>query len=51
MLFRSREVENAYRAVINNYYNPRETLYEYAQEINNEIDRKRSEFKLPLKED
>ena len=41
-----REVENAYRAVINNNYNAKETLYSYAQNINNEIDRKRSEFNL-----
>ena len=41
-----REVENAYRAVINNNYNAKETLYAYAQNINNEIDRKRSEFNL-----
>ena len=41
-----REVENAYRAVINNNYNAKETLYKYAQNINNEIDRKRSEFGL-----
>ena len=41
-----REIENAYRAVINNNYNAKETLYSYAQNINNEIDRKRSEFNL-----
>ena len=41
-----REVENAYRSVINNNYNAKETLYRYAQNINNEIDRKRSEFNL-----
>lgn len=41
-----REVENAYRAVINNNYNAKETLYKYAQNINNEIDRKRAEFNL-----
>ena len=41
-----REVENAYRAVINNNFNAKETLYAYAQNINNEIDRKRSEFNL-----
>ena len=44
-----REVENAYRTVINNNVNAKETLYKYAQNINNEIDRKRSEFGLPLK--
>jgi len=41
-----REVENAYRSVINNLYNAKETLYRYAQNINNEIDRKRKEFNL-----
>lgn len=44
-----REIENAYRQVINNYYNPREVLYEYAEKINVEIDRKRTEFGLKLK--
>lgn len=43
-----REVENAYRKVINNLVNAKETLYEYAQNIQNEIDRKRKEFNLPL---
>ena len=46
-----REVENAYRTVINNNVNAKETLYKYAQNINNEIDRKRSEFGLPLKDE
>lgn len=46
-----REMENAFRAVINNLYNARETLYEYAQLIDNEINRKRSEFDLPLLSD
>lgn len=41
-----REIENAYRKVINNLYNPREVLFEYAEKINNEIDRKREEFDL-----
>ena len=44
-----REIENAYRQVINNLINAREVLYEYANKINNEIDRKRSEFNLPLR--
>ena len=43
-----REVENAFREVINNKVNAKETLYEYANNINNEIDRKRGEFGLPL---
>lgn len=42
-----REVENAYREVINNYYNARETLFEYCGNINDEINRKRKEFDLP----
>lgn len=46
-----REVENAYRMVINNLFNAKETLYEYAQNIQNEIDRKRKEFNLPLASD
>jgi len=41
-----REMENAYRQVINKLYNPREVLFEYAEKINNEIDRKREEFNL-----
>ena len=45
-----REVENAFRAVINNFYNARETLYEYALKIDLEINRKRKEFGLPLLE-
>ena len=43
-----REIENAYRQVINNGYNPREILYEYAGKIDVEIDRKRKEFGLDL---
>lgn len=46
-----REVENAYRKVINNYYNARETLYEYCGNINDEINRKRKEFDLPTLND
>lgn len=46
-----RELENAFREVINNLYNARETLYDYALIIDDEINRKRSEFDLPLLED
>ena len=46
-----REIENAYRSVINNNYNAKETLYKYAQNVNNEIDRKRKEFGLPTRHD
>lgn len=46
-----REIENAYREVINKFNNARETLYEYAQKIDTEINRKRNEFNLPLLSD
>ncbi len=46
-----REVENAFREVINNYYNARETLMEYCGNINDEINRKRKEFDLPTIEE
>lgn len=42
-----REIENAFRKVINQFYNARETLYEYCGNINDEINRKRKEFDLP----
>lgn len=42
-----REMENAYREVVNNYYNAREVLVEYCGNINDEINRKRKEFDLP----
>ncbi len=42
-----REIENAYREVINNNYNAREVLVEYCGNINDEINRKRKEFDLP----
>lgn len=45
------EIENAYREVINNYYNARETLVEYCGNINDEINRKRKEFDLPTLDD
>ena len=46
-----REMENAFRTVINTNQNARETLYEYSKLIDDEINRKRSEFNLPLKKD
>lgn len=46
-----REMENAFREVINNLYNARETLYEYSLLIDAEINRKRKEFGLPLLSD
>lgn len=42
-----RNLENAIREVINNDTNPRETLAEYVELINSEINRKREEFGLP----
>lgn len=45
-----REVENAFRVVINNNLNARETLREYCGNINDEINRKRKEFDLPTNE-
>ena len=42
-----RELENAFREVINNFYNPREILVQYSGIINDEINRKRKEFDLP----
>ena len=44
-----REMENAYRQVLNNLYNPREVLFEYCEKINLEIDRKRDEFDFELR--
>lgn len=47
-----RNLENAIREVINNDSNPRETLAEYVELIDSEIDRKREEFGLKrVKED
>ena len=42
-----RELENAFREVINNFYNPREILVQYSGKVNDEINRKRKEFDLP----
>ena len=42
----SRNLENAIREVITNDSNPRETLAEYVELIDSEIDRKREEFNL-----
>jgi len=41
-----RHLDNAFRLVINEYANPRETIYDYVQVINEEIDKKRREFGL-----
>lgn len=44
--FTSRHVENAFRKVVNNGDEPRETLLDYVEVIDNEIINKRKEFKL-----
>ncbi len=41
-----RHLDNAFRLVINEYANPRETIYDYVQTINDEIEKKRREFNL-----
>ena len=42
----TRNIYNAYRKVTVNNSNPREVLYKYNTEINNELERKREEFGL-----
>jgi len=42
--FTTRHINNAFRNVIYNYYNPRETLLRYNKDINNELSRKRIEL-------
>ena len=44
--YTGRNLENAFRYVVNNNENPRETLTNYIRQINSEINRKRSEFGL-----
>ena len=44
--YTGRNLENAFRYVVNNKTNPRETLDDYVRTINNEINRKRDEFGL-----
>lgn len=41
-----RHLDNAFRLVINEFSNPRETIYDYVQVINDEIEKKRREFNL-----
>lgn len=41
-----RYIDNAFRAVINENINPRDSLYEYTEKINIELTRKRKEFHL-----
>ena len=44
--YTGRNLENAFRYVVNNNENPRQTLTDYILSINNEINRKRDEFGL-----
>ncbi len=44
--YTGRNLENAFRFVVNNNENPRQTLTDYILSINNEINRKRDEFNL-----
>ena len=41
-----RHLDNAFRLVYNNSSNPKETIYDYVQVINDEITKKRNEFGL-----
>lgn len=45
--YTGRNVENAFRRVVNEDLNPREVLLEYVDLINSEITKKRKEFGLP----
>ena len=44
--YTGRNLENAFREVVNNKYNARQILQDYILTINSEIDRKREEFGL-----
>jgi len=44
--YTGRNLENAFRTVVNNNLNPRDTLNEYIVTINGELNRKRKEFGL-----
>lgn len=44
--YTGRNLENAFRTVVNNKLNPRETFSDYIITINRELDRKREEFGL-----
>lgn len=44
--YTGRNLENAFREVVNNNFNPRQILSDYIRTINSEIDRKREEFGL-----
>ena len=47
----SRSIVNAFRNVTNNYTNPREMLFYYNDQINDEIWRKRMEYNLYVPEE
>jgi len=46
-----RHIVNGTRKVINNHDDARETLIDYTRKINEELTRKRQEFKLPVNQD
>jgi len=46
--YTGRNLENAFREVVNKNLNPREVLTEYVIKINKEITKKRQEFGLPM---
>jgi hypothetical protein len=46
----TRNVMNAFREVVNNYENPRDTLMTYNRDINDEITRKRENLGLDTEE-
>jgi hypothetical protein len=48
--FLPRHINNAFRSVVVNEAEPRETLITYAGIINEELNEKRSEFGLPVYE-
>jgi hypothetical protein len=45
--FTGRHVSNAFRTVVNNMADPRETLWDFVETINSELINKRREFGLP----
>lgn len=49
--YTTRHMTNAVRKVTNDKTDPRETLLDYARTINEEINKKRLEFGLPIDEE
>lgn len=49
--YTGRNLENAFRTVVNNNLNPRDTFEDYIITINRELDRKRAEFGLGTSDD